>query len=144
MGAKPRRGKGKVIYTARTRTTGGRDQGVARSYDGHLDVKLATPGSTRIGSNPEQLFAASWSACLESAIELAARKKDIRLPGSVVIDAEVDLNQDDSGYFLSVRLNITIPSIERRIAQDLVDDAKVICPYSKATKGNVDVTYNVV
>lgn len=144
MRAKPESGKVRVIYTARTRTTGGRDHGITRSCDGHLDVKLATPGSAGIGSNPEQLFAASWSACFESAIELAAHKRKIRIPGSVVIDAEVDLHQDENGYFLSARLNVGIPGVERRIAQELVDDAKGLCPYSKATKGNIDVTYNVV
>lgn len=144
MESKAKNKRGKVIYTARTRTTGGRDHGFARSRDGQLDVKLATPGPPRIGTNPEQLFAAGWSACFGSAIERAADKKRTRLPGDAVIDAEVDLHLDDSGYFLSARLNISIPGIERSIAQDLVDDAKVLCPYSKAIKGNIDVTYNVV
>ena len=136
-------GKGNVIFTARTRTTGGRDHGAARSLDGYLDIKLATPGSARIGTNPEQLLAAAWSACFESAIEHAARKKNIRLPGELVIDAEVALHLDASGYFLSARLNIGIPGIERSIAQELVDDAKVLCPFSKATRGNIEVTYNL-
>jgi Ohr subfamily peroxiredoxin len=136
---------GKVIYTAKTHTTGGRENGVSRSSDGRLDVKLSVPGSPRIGTNPEQLFAAGWSACFEGAIALVARKKKIKLPGEVAIDAEVDLHLDNNGeYFLSARLNISIPDVERSIAQGLVDDAKGVCPYSKATRGNIAVTYNLV
>jgi lipoyl-dependent peroxiredoxin len=144
MQGKAETGKAKVIYTARTRTTGGRDHGIARSCDGQLDVKLATPGSLRIGTNPEQLFAAGWSACFESAIEHAAHKRKIRIPTEVVIDAEVDLHLADDGYFLSARLNVSIPGVDRNTAQDLVDAAKVLCPFSQATKGNISVTYNVV
>jgi osmotically inducible protein OsmC len=140
MEAESETGKGKVIYTAKTRTTGGRDHGIARSYDGHLDVKLATPGSARIGTNPEQLFAAGWSACFETAIALAARKSNITL-GEVTIDAEVDLHlAEGTDYFLSARLNISIPGIARTVAQDLVQQAEQLCPYSKATRGNIDVT----
>src|SRR5215470_275708 len=116
MKAKTKNEEGKVIYTARTRTTGGRDNGASRSADGHLDVKLATPGSTRIGTNPEQLFAAGWSACFESALALAARKAKVTLPGEVAIDAEVDLNLGDSGYFLSARLNVSVPGIAPDVA----------------------------
>ena len=112
--------KGKVIYTARTRTSGGRDHGISRSYDGHLDVKFATPGSPRIGTNPEQMFAAAWSACFESAIALAARQSKVTL-GEVTIDAEVDLHLADStDYSLSVRLNISIPGVDRAVAKVLV------------------------
>src|SRR5262245_41230586 len=135
---------GKLIYTAKTHTTGGRENGVSRSSDGRLDVKLSRPGSARIGTNPEQLFAAGWSACFEGAIALVARRKKIKLPADVAIDAEVDLHLDNGEYFLSTRLNVSIPGIERSVAQGLVDDAKGVCPYSKATRGNIDVTYNVV
>ena len=135
---------GKVIYTAKTHTTGGRENGESRSSDARLDIKLSLPGSPRIGTNPEQLFAAGWSACFEGAIALAAHKKKIKLPADVAIDAEVDLHLDDGAYFLSARLNISIPGVERSIAQGLVEDAEGICPYSKATKGNIDVTYNLV
>src|SRR3979490_858405 len=83
---------GKVLHTAKTHTTGGRENGAARSCDGRLDVRLSTPGSARIGANPEQLFAVAWSACLESAIALAARKRKTVLPTDISIDAEVDLN----------------------------------------------------
>jgi lipoyl-dependent peroxiredoxin len=135
---------GKVIYTAKTHTTGGRENGVSRSADGQLDVKLSTPGSPRPGTNPEQLFAAGWSACFEGAIAVAARRKKIPLPDKVAIDAEVNLHLDGDDYFLSARLKVAIPGVERGIAQGLVEDAEGICPYSKATRGNIAVTYGVV
>ena len=144
MEAKNETRKGKVIYTARTRTTGGRDHGIARSCDGHLNVKLATPGSPRIGTNPEQLFAAAWSACFESAIALASRKSKVIL-AEVTIDAELDLRLADSNsHFLSARFNISIPGIDRTVAQDLVQQAEQLCPYSKATRGNIDLTLNLL
>ena len=135
---------GKVIYTGKTHTTGGRENGAARSSDGRLEIKLSPPGSPRPGTNPEQLFAAGWSACFEGALALAALRKKIKLPADTAIDAEVNLHLDDGEYFLSARLNVSIPGVERSVAQGLVDDAQGICPYSKATKGNIDVTYNVV
>jgi Ohr subfamily peroxiredoxin len=134
----------KVIYTAKTHTTGGRENGASRSSDGHLDVRLSTPGSARIGANPEQLFAAGWSACFESAIALTARKKKIALPVDVAIDAEVDLHLADGSYFLSARLNVSMPGVDRDVAQTLVDEAHQICPYSKATRGNIDVAIKLV
>jgi len=135
---------GKVVYTAKTHTTGGRENGVSRSSDGRLDVRLSTPGSARIGTNPEQLLAAGWSACFESAIGLAARNRKITLPADVAIDAEVDLNLADGGYFLRARLNVSLPGVERNVAQALLDEAHQICPYSKATRGNIDVAINLV
>jgi len=144
MEAKSASGKEKVIYTARTRTTGGRDHGISRSSDGHLDVKLASPGSPRIGTNPEQLFAAAWSACVKSAIALAARNSKVTL-GEVTIDAEIDLHLADSNdYFLSARFNISIPGIDRAVAEVLVQQAEQLCPYCKATRGNIDVTLNLL
>jgi Ohr subfamily peroxiredoxin len=134
---------GRVVYTAKTHTTGGRENGLSRSSDGRLDVKLSLPGSARIGTNPEQLFAAGWSACFESAIGLAARERKIAIP-DLIIDAEVDLHLVDGGYFLSARLNVSLPGIEREVAQTLVDEAEHLCPYSKATRGNIDVAYNLV
>jgi len=135
---------GKVLYTAKIHTTGGREHGASRSSDGHLDVKLSVPGSGRVGTNPEQLLAAGWSACFESAIALAARNRRIALPADTAIDAEVDLHLGDAGYFLSARLNVSLPGIERSVAQSLADEAHRICPYSKATRGNIDVAINVV
>jgi Ohr subfamily peroxiredoxin len=134
----------KVIYTAKTETKGDRDNGASRSSDGLLDVRLSTPGSARIGTNPEQLFAAGWSASFASAISIAARKGNIELPANVGIDAEVDLNFGRSGYFLSIRINVRLPALERSVAEELTDEAEKICPYSKATRGNVEVTVTLV
>ena len=134
----------KVLYTAKTHTVGGRENGHARSSDGELDVRLSQPGSKRPGTNPEQLFAAGWSACFEGAIGVAAQKKKIALPNGPEIDAEVDLNVGADGFSLSARLNVSIPGIDRAVAQALVDEAHMICPYSKATRGNIDVTINLV
>lgn len=130
----------KVVYTARTETSGGRDNGAARSSDGLLDIRLSSPGSARIGTNPEQLFAAGWSASFASAIALVSRKRKIELPPKVSVNAEMDLNLGDGGYFLSARLDVGLPGLERSVAQDLVEQAEKICPYSKATRGNIDVT----
>jgi lipoyl-dependent peroxiredoxin len=139
----PTRGA-KLLYTAKTHTTGGRENGASRSSDGRLDVRLSTPGSARIGTNPEQLFAVGWSACFESAMGIAARKMKIALPADLAIDAEVDLNLADSGYFLRARLNVSLPGVEREAAQALVDEAERTCPYSKATRGNIDVAITLI
>jgi lipoyl-dependent peroxiredoxin len=133
----------KVLYTAKTHTTGGRD-GASRSSDGQLDVKLSTPGTARPGTNPEQLFAAGWSACFEGAMGLAARKRKIALPADLAIDAEVDLGLGDGGFFLQARLNVSLPGVDREVARALVDEAHQTCPYSKATRGNLDVVINLV
>jgi osmotically inducible protein OsmC len=134
----------KVLHTAKTGTTGGRDNGASRSSDGLLDVRLSTSGSARIGTNPEQLFAAGWSASFANAIALAARERKIALPANVSIDAEVDLNLGDGGHFLSARLNVRLPGLECSVAKDLIDEAAEICPYSKATRGNIEVTIKLV
>jgi lipoyl-dependent peroxiredoxin len=134
----------RVIYTAKTHTTGGREHGASRSSDGRLDVRLSIPGSARIGANPEQLLAAGWSACFESAMGIAARNKKIALPDELAIDAEIDLNLAETGYFLRARLNVSVPGVEREVAQALIDEAEQTCPYSKATRGNVDVAIKLV
>ena len=133
----------KVLYTAKTHTTGGRD-GASRSSDGLLDVKLSSPGTTGVGTNPEQLFAAGWSACFEGAMGLAARKMKIALPADLAIDTEVDLNLVDGAYFLAARLNVSLPGLEREVAQAVVDEAHRTCPYSKLSRGNIDVAINLV
>lgn len=133
----------RVLYTAKVHTTGGRD-GASHSNDGRLDIKLSPPGTPATGTNPEQLFAAGWSACFESAIMGVAHKMKIAVPDGLAIDAEVDLHQAEGGYFLSARLNVSLPGMERGVAQTLVDEAHKICPYSKATRGNIDVAVNVV
>ena len=134
----------KVLYTAKTHTTGGREHGVAKSSDGHLDIKLSAPGTNGVGTNPEQLFAAGWSACFEGALGIAASKKRIALPEDTTIDAEIDLNLDKGGFFLGARLNVSIPGVDREIAWALIDAAENICPYSKAIKGNVEVEFNLL
>ena len=136
----------KLVYTAKTHTTGGRENGMARSSDGRLEINLSIPGGPGTGANPEQLFAAGWSACFEGAMAAVARKRKMRLPADTAIDAEVDLNLTvaDGTYFLRARLNISLPGIERRLAQDIVNDAHQICPYSRATRGNIDVAINLV
>ena len=133
----------KVIYTAKTHTTGGRE-GASRSSDGQLEVKLSTPGTSRPGTNPEQLFAAGWSACFEGAMGLAARAMKVALPADTAIDAEVDLGMTGDAYLLQARLNVSLPGIDRETAQAIVDKAHQTCPYSKATRGNIDVTITVV
>ena len=127
----------KTLYTAQVHTVGGRE-GAARSSDGQLDIKLSPPGTTRPGTNPEQLFAAGWSACFEGALGLAARQAGIQLPADTAIDAEVDLNQGDDGYFLTARLNVSIPGVQDDVAQSLVDAAHATCPYSKMAKSGID------
>ncbi|HUR21771.1 MAG TPA: Ohr family peroxiredoxin [Vicinamibacterales bacterium] len=137
-------GSSKVVHTARIRTTGGREHGISRSPDGSLDVRLAVPGTDRIGTSPEHLFAAAWSACFETAIALAARRRKIALPAGVTIDAEVDLNVADGGHVLSARLNVSLPGVDPAAGRSLIDEAHQTCPYSKATRGNIDVAIRLV
>ncbi|MDB5533782.1 MAG: peroxiredoxin [Hyphomicrobiales bacterium] len=133
----------KVLYTANTHTTGGRD-GSSRTSDGRLDVKLSSPGSAGQGTNPEQLFAAGWSACFIGALGLAARARKIALPADTAVDAEVDLGMSGNAYLLQARLNVSLPGIERETAQALIDEAHQACPYSKATRGNINVELALV
>jgi lipoyl-dependent peroxiredoxin len=134
----------KVVYTAKVHTTGGRDGGASRSSDGRLDIKHSIPGTPGTGTNPEQLFAAGWSACFEGAMGLAARKMKIALPADMAIDAEVDLCLTDGAYSLQARLNVSLPGLKREVAQALADAAHQTCPYSRATRGNIDVAINLV
>jgi Ohr subfamily peroxiredoxin len=133
----------KVLYTARTHTTGGRD-GASRSSDGRLDIRLSSPGMAGLGTNPEQLFAAGWSACFQGAMGLAARKMKVLLPADLAIDAEVDLGMTGDQYFLQARLNVSLPGLDRAIAQAIVETAHQTCPYSKATRGNIDVVIKII
>jgi osmotically inducible protein OsmC len=132
----------KVLYTGKTHTTGGRD-GASRSSDGKLDIKLSSPGSTDGGTNPEQLFAAGWSACFIGAMGIAASKMKVTLPADLAVDTEVDLGTAGVGYFLQARLNVSLPGLDRGVARALADAAHETCPYSKATRGNIDVTINL-
>src|SRR6476661_6006515 len=103
----------KILYTAKTHTTGGRD-GASQSSDGRLDIKLSSPGAAGNGTNPEQLFAAGWSACFMSAIALAASQQKVALPPDRAIDAEVDLGTNDGGYLLRARLHVSLPGLQPR------------------------------
>ncbi|TPK72380.1 organic hydroperoxide resistance protein [Mesorhizobium sp. B2-3-14] len=132
----------KLLYTAKVRTTGGRD-GTSRSSDGRLDIRLSTPGGPGGGANPEQLFAAGWSACFEGAMAIAARKMNVRLPADLAIDAEVDLNTADGAFFLGARLNVSVPGLDRDVAKAVVEAAHQTCPYSKATRGNIEVAISL-
>ncbi len=133
----------KVLYTAKAHTSGGREGGTSRTSDGHLDVKLVSPGSSAEGTNPEQLFAVGWSACYLSAIKLVASQMKVALPAKFSIDIEVDLGSASGGYFLQARINALLPGVDPAVAQQLVDSAHQTCPYSKATHGNINVTTTV-
>ena len=132
----------KVLYTAHAHTTGGRD-GASKTDDGRLDVKLSSPGTSGTGTNPEQLFAAGYSACFLGAMKAVAGMKKITIPEDTSIDASVDLGKIPNAYGIAVRLDITLPGMEHAAAQDLVDAAHQVCPYSNATRGNIDVIITV-
>ena len=129
----------KVLYTAHAHTTGGRD-GQSKTDDGRLAVTLSSPGTSGTGTNPEQLFAAGYSACFIGAIKAVAGMKKITVPDGTSIDASVDLGKIPNGYGIAVRLDVSLPGMERAAAQELVDAAHQVCPYSNATRGNIDVT----
>ncbi|KRG43159.1 peroxiredoxin [Stenotrophomonas panacihumi] len=133
----------KVLYTGKTHVVGGRE-GHARSDDGQLDVTLSPPGSGRPGTNPEQLFAAGWSACFEGAMKKAARGLQIALPAGTAIDAEIDLGLAGEDFQLQARLTVSLPGLPREQAQALVEQAHRTCPYSRATRGNIGVRIDVV
>ena len=129
----------KVLYTARTHTTGGRD-GASKSDDGRLAVTHTPPGTSGTGTNPEQLFAAGYSACFIGAMKAVAAKQKITLPADLAVDAEVDLGPVGQAYGIAVRMKVSLPGMDRAAAQALVDTAHQVCPYSNATRGNIDVT----
>ncbi len=133
----------KVLYTAKAHTTGGRD-GASRTSDGRLDVTLSSPGTSGTGTNPEQLFAAGYSACFIGAMKAVAGKMKVTLPADLAIDAEVDLGPIPNAYGIAARLNVSLPGMDRAAAQALVDAAHQVCPYSNATRGNIDVTITLV
>ena len=132
----------KVLYTARAHTTGGRD-GASRTDDGRLDVKLSSPGTSGTGTNPEQLFAAGYSACFIGALKFVASQKKQALPADASITGKVGIGQIPGGFGLEVELNISLPGLDQDSAQALVDAAHQVCPYSNATRGNIDVRLNV-
>ncbi len=137
----------KTLYTAVATATGGRE-GTARSNDGVIDVKLTTPkelgGNGATGTNPEQLFAAGYSACFIGALKVVAGREKVKLPQEVSIEGHVGIGPVGQAFGIEVTLNISIPGIDRAVAEDLVAKAHQVCPYSNATRGNIDVTLNLV
>jgi lipoyl-dependent peroxiredoxin len=131
-----------VLYTGKTHTTGGRN-GTSRSSDGNLDIQLSPPG-TGTGTNPEQLFAAGWSACFIGAMSRSAAALKVVLPQDITVDAEVDLGTAGDDYFLQARLNVSLPGLAPDVACQVVEGAHQLCPYSKATRGNIDVALSVI
>jgi len=133
----------KILYTARAHTTGGREGGASRTDDGRLEVRITPPGGPGDGTNPEQLFAVGWSACYLSALKVVAGKKKMRLPEDAAVDAEIDLGSNAGGYQIRARLLVSIPGVAPETVKELAEAAHQICPYSKATRGNIDVELRV-
>jgi len=135
----------KILYTAQTHTTGGRD-GAGKSSDGALDVKLSSPGSGKPGTNPEQLFGVGYSACFMGAMQIVAAAQKVKLPVDTAVDASVSLGrtENDTAYGLAVTLAVLLPGLDREVAQQLVDGAHQACPYSHATRGNIEVAITLV
>lgn len=137
----------KVLYRAQAQATGGRD-GRAVSSDNVLDVKLATPrelgGAGGAGTNPEQLFAAGYSACFLGALKYVAGREKVALPAETTVTGNVGIGQIPTGFGIEVDLQISIPGVARDVAQGLVDKAHIVCPYSNATRGNIDVRLTVL
>src|SRR6185369_7065530 len=128
----------KTVFTGRTLTTSGKDGGT-RSQDGTFEMKLAQPHPAA-----ENLFASAWSACYLGAIELAAAQRKIKLPAPPAVDTEIDLNRAGDAFFLRARLTVSVPGVDREVAEQLAEAAHGICPYSKAVHGNIEVSTNVV
>jgi Ohr subfamily peroxiredoxin len=128
----------KLLFSGKTHNTPGQN-GAARSDDGFLDLKLSQPHPAA-----EQLFGAAWSACFLGAIELAAAQKHVTLPDDRAVDAQIDLKNGAGKFFLEAHLDISLPGLDRDVAQTLIDAAHQICPYSRATDGNIEVALNIV
>lgn len=137
----------KILYTAHTTSTGGRN-GSSRTDDGRLDVRLSVPkalgGDDGPGTNPEQLFAAGYSCCFLGAMQVVAKKEMIQLPEDVTINAEVGIGPQGDGFGLTVKFDISASGIDQRTLEKVVNDAHQVCPYSRATRGNINVSLNVV
>ncbi|VWX60391.1 Organic hydroperoxide resistance protein [Burkholderiales bacterium 8X] len=135
----------KVLYTAEAHTTGGRD-GAGKTSDGALDVKLSSPGSGKPGTNPEQLFAVGYSACFIGAMKAVGPKIEIKVPDDVSVDAKVSLGPTDGGkaYGIAVKLAVSLPGLDDAQKKTLVDAAHQVCPYSNATRGNIEVDLTIV
>lgn len=133
----------KVLYSGNVVVTGGRN-GEAKSSDGKLDIELTSPGSKGNGTNPEQLLAAGWSACFIGAMHLASAKIGITLPADLSVNTSVDLATNDDGFLLQAHLQILLPGLAIDQARKVVETAHATCPYSKATRGNINVKIDVV
>ncbi|MGR3857236.1 MULTISPECIES: organic hydroperoxide resistance protein [Chryseobacterium] len=133
----------KVLYSGNVIVTGGRN-GEAKSSDGKLDIELTSPGSKGNGTNPEQLLAAGWSACFIGAMHLASAKMQIDLPSDLSLNTSVDLATNDDGFFLQAHLQVVLPGLAIDEARKVVETAHATCPYSKATRGNINVKIDVV
>ena len=134
----------KVLYTAEAHTTGGRD-GAGKSSDGAIDVQLSSPGSGKPGTNPEQLFAVGYAACFIGAMKAVGPKISVKVPDDVAIDSKVSLGPTDGGaaYGISVKLKVTLPGLDDAQKKLLVETAHKVCPYSNATRGNIDVDLEI-
>ncbi len=136
----------KVLYTATATATGGRE-GRATSSDNVLDIALSTPrelgGAGGPGTNPEQLFAAGWSACFLGALKFVAGKSKVALPSTTTVTGKVGIGQIPTGFGIEAELTIAAPGISREVLQGLVEQAHIVCPYSNATRGNIDVTLRI-
>jgi Ohr subfamily peroxiredoxin len=137
----------KVLYTATATATGGRE-GQATSSDGVLDVKLSTPrelgGAGGPGTNPEQLFAAGYSACFLGALKFVAGRAKVALPATTTVTGKVGIGQIPTGFGIEVELTVAVPGLAADQVRELVDQAHIVCPYSNATRGNIDVKVNLV
>ncbi len=137
----------KVLYVAHAHATGGRD-GRVRTSDNVLDVGLSIPrelgGNGAPGSNPEQLFAAGYSACFLGALNFVAGQQKLKLPADSRVDGSVGIGQIPTGFGIEVELKVSLPGMERSLAENLVQKAHIVCPYSNATRGNINVTLTLV
>jgi Ohr subfamily peroxiredoxin len=144
----------KILVTGKTHTTASDAGGISRSHDGNLDIQLSAPGNgaarehvfAAIQPHPtaEQLFAGAWSACYITAVGIVAKENKVVLPPDTSVDIEVDLGQTGSEYFLQARINLNVPGIAPDVATAIAHAADAMCPYSKATRGNIDVALNVI
>ena len=136
-----------VLYTAKAAVTGGRE-GIAKSDDGRLDLTLSTPkglgGDDGAGTNPEQLFAAGYAACFIGALKLVAGQAKITLPEDTQINAEVAIGPITTGFGIAVKLVVSLGAMDKSQAQNLVEQAHQVCPYSNATRGNIDIELSVI
>ena len=144
----------KVLLTGKARTTGSDARIISGAHDGNVNIKLSSPGNKAarehafeaIQPHPtaEQLFAGAWSACYLAAVGIVAKEKKVVLPATTAVEIEVDLGQAGNAYFLQARINLIVPGIDRDVATEIAHGADQMCPYSKATRGNIDVALNVV